>query len=247
MKDNKIVLPQLIIFDLDDTILAYHAAIEPSMQASFANCASIQPIADTALLKREIHEMAEWYWSDLDRHRIGRADLRHARYQVITLALKKLGIVDDKYANALATERARLHEEYIESFPGAIDTIKHLKSSGYKLGMITNGAALVQNAKIDRFMLRDYFDFILVEGEVGYGKPDERIYRDALKIADVNAKNTWMVGDNLHFDILAAQQLGIFTVWNDHKNEGLPADSNIIPDLIINSITEIPTILHTEG
>ncbi len=243
MKTTDIIVPELIIFDLDDTILAYHAAIEPSMIKAFANCASIQPIPDTELLKHEIHDMAEWYWSDLERHRIGRADLRQARYEVITLALKKLGIVDDRYANTLATERARLHEEYIDLFPGAIETIKQLRSANYKLGMITNGAANVQNAKIDRFNLRDYFDFILVEGEIGYGKPDDRIYADALKITGVEAKKTWMVGDNLHFDILAAQQQGIFTVWNDHKNEGLTKDSVAIPDMIIHSITELPAIL----
>ncbi len=244
MKTVEIITPKLIIFDLDDTILAYHAAIEPSMKAAFANCASIQPIPDTDLLKREIHDMAEWYWSDLERHRIGRADLRQARYEVITLALKKIGIVDDRYANELATERARLHEEYIDPFPGAIDTITKLQLDGYKLGMITNGAANVQNAKIDRFNLRGYFDFIFVEGEVGYGKPDERIYSDALKFAGVNATDSWMVGDNLHFDILAAQKQGIITVWNDHKIEGLSIDSIAVPDIIINSITELPAILQ---
>ncbi len=246
MKTTEIIKPELLIFDLDDTILAYHAAIEPSMRDSFANCSHLQPIPDTEMLKREIHEMAEWYWSDLERHRIGRADLRQARYEVITMTLKKLGIEDDAYANALATERARLHEEYINPFPGAIETIIQLKNAGFIMGMITNGAAGVQNAKINRFKLREYFDFILVEGEVGYGKPDERIYTDALSIAGVKANKSWMIGDNLHFDILAARQAGIFTVWNDHKDEGLPSNSPATPDLIIKSITELITILQGE-
>ena len=49
-----------------------------------------------------------------------------------------------------------------------------------RLALVTNGAASLQRQKIARFELEPLFDLILVEGELGFGKPDERIYRLAL-------------------------------------------------------------------
>ena len=42
------------------------------------------------------------------------------------------------------------------------------------LAMITNGASATQRAKIERFHLAPYFDHILIEGELGFGKPEPR-------------------------------------------------------------------------
>lgn len=48
-----------------------------------------------------------------------------------------------------------------------------------------------------------------------------------------------MVGDNLVWDIEAPQKLGIYSVWNDFKKEGIPVPSCIIPDKSINAISDL--------
>jgi putative hydrolase of the HAD superfamily len=82
----------------------------------------------------------------------------------------------------------------------------------------------------------------LIEGELGYGKPDPRIFQLALDSLQVSSTSTWMVGDRLEFDILGAQKMGIFSIWNDFTKKGLPKDSKIVPDRIINNITELLAI-----
>jgi hypothetical protein len=47
------------------------------------------------------------------------------------------------------------------------------------------------------------------------------------------------VGDNLEWDVAAPQRLGIYGIWNDYLNKGLPPTTNIHPDRIINSISEL--------
>jgi putative hydrolase of the HAD superfamily len=47
------------------------------------------------------------------------------------------------------------------------------------------------------------------------------------------------VGDNLVWDVGAPQKLGIFGIWNDYRNKGLPPSSKIIPDRIITNISEL--------
>jgi putative hydrolase of the HAD superfamily len=104
---------------------------------------------------------------------------------------------------------------------------------------LTNGNSKLQNGKINRFNLASYFEFILIEEELGFGKPDSRVFKIALEKLDVFSKNVWMVGDNLVWDIQGAQESGIFAIWNDFNKNGLPENSRIKPDRIINNISEL--------
>lgn len=79
----------------------------------------------------------------------------------------------DSYT-ALREER----EETIAPFPGAIETLHRFRDKGVRPGL-TNGRAETQRAKVDRFGLDSLFDFVLIEGEFGVGKPDERVYLKA--------------------------------------------------------------------
>jgi putative hydrolase of the HAD superfamily len=108
-----------------------------------------------------------------------------------------------------------------------------------KLALVTNGAAEIQRAKVERFALTHRFDHIQIEGEHGFGKPDERAYLHAMRALGVTAPETWMIGDNLEWEIEVPQRLGIYAIWIDAHGEGLPAESTVKPDRIIRSLTEL--------
>ena len=55
----------------------------------------------------------------------------------------------------------------------------------------------------------------------------------------VTAPETWMIGDNLEWEVEAPQRLGIYAIWIDVHGDGLPADSTVKPDRIIRSLTEL--------
>ena len=67
------------------------------------------------------------------------------------------------------------------------------------------------------------FDHIQIEGEHGFGKPEERAYLHAMQALGVAAPETWMVGDNLEWEVVAPQRLGIYAIWIDVHGDGLPA------------------------
>jgi putative hydrolase of the HAD superfamily len=48
-----------------------------------------------------------------------------------------------------------------------------------------------------------------------------------------------MIGDNLEWEVVAPQRLGIYAIWIDVHGDGLPADSTVKPDRIIRSLTEL--------
>ena len=110
---------------------------------------------------------------------------------------------------------------------------------GIRLALVTNGAAAIQRAKIERFALAHRFDHIQIEGEHGFGKPEERAYHHAMDALGVAAGDTWMIGDNLEWEVEVPQRLGIYAIWMDTHGDGLPEGSTVRPDRIIRSLTEL--------
>jgi putative hydrolase of the HAD superfamily len=124
-------------------------------------------------------------------------------------------------------------------FPGAVETLQAIRAAGVKMALVTNGDSAGQRAKVERFALAPLFDHIQIEGEAGFGKPEARAYLHAMQTLDVAAADTWMVGDNLEWEVAAPQRLGIFAIWHDHLGEGLPPGSPYRPDRIIRALAEL--------
>ncbi len=124
-------------------------------------------------------------------------------------------------------------------FPGALDAVRGFIGAGIKLALITNGAAQTQRAKVERFDLEPLFDCIVIEGEFGVGKPDERVFKHALDSLDASPSDAWMVGDNIEHDVGGAQAVGIHGVWVDAQGAGLPETTSVRPDRTIRRLTEL--------
>jgi putative hydrolase of the HAD superfamily len=60
-----------------------------------------------------------------------------------------------------------------------------------------------------------------------------------MEVLGVGPHETWMVGDNLEWEIVAPQRLGIYAIWYDGYGVGLPRNSAIRPDRIIRRLSEL--------
>ena len=233
------MFPKGILFDLDDTIIAYGGISEPIWREVCDRFSPENDKLEPEILYKEIKAISRWYWSDSERHRIGRSDLNRARRYVLELVFEKLGVDDVTLAHKIGETFQRRREEELYLFDGARETVEYFYNNGVVLAMMTNGEKEKQREKIERFDLEKFFRIILIEGEQGFGKPDERVYKKALKGLGLNTDEVWAVGDSLEFDIEGPQKLGIFSIWNDFSKKGLPEGSKVIPDRIINSISEL--------
>ena len=231
-------LPKGILFDLDDTILSAYGRPEAAWRkVAQAFVPRIAPVAadELALL---INDVAREFWADAARHKEWRAKLGEARREIVRRGCAGLGFSSDLIA-AMADRFTLLRDEEMALFPGACETLDELKARGVRLALITNGSSEVQRAKITRFALGHRFEHIQIEGEHGFGKPEERAYLHAMQALGVTAPDTWMIGDNLEWEVVAPQRLGIYAIWIDVHGDGLPADSTVRPDRIIRSLTEL--------
>jgi len=94
------------------------------------------------------------------------------------------------------------------------------------LGIISNGAREQQIGKLERAGLRRYFTVMVFSEDVGFGKPDARIFLEACRRARQVPGNCIHVGDDVVADIHASHALGMQPVWVDRlgrNQEQLPA------------------------
>jgi putative hydrolase of the HAD superfamily len=236
-------LPLGFLLDLDDTILDDSSNIDQCWRDACAANENGLGALDLSHVLDTIRNTSRWYWSDPDRHRDGRLQLDAARREVVRLALLELGVENAALADKIGDAYGERRDAGMEPLPDAIDTVRWLKESGCALALLTNGAGAAQRKKITRFGLTEFFDTILVEGEIGFGKPDPRVYQLALSRLDLPPREAWMAGDNLEWDVAAPQQLGLFTVWIDRHGRGLPPQSGVRPDRIVRALSELRALV----
>ena len=232
-------LPRAILLDLDDTILDDSGGVLACWRDACLKHQSNMNGLDADSVFEAIDRIREWYWSDPERHRVGRLELAWARGEVVRLALADLGVDDEDLARRIGDTYHAMRDDAIKPFDDAVPTVQWLRDQGCRLALLTNGASKLQRRKIDRFDLAPFFDAILIEGEVGFGKPDPRIYTKALEVLDVASTEAWMVGDNLEWDVAGPQREGIAGIWVDARGRGVPAGHAVRPHRIIDRLSDL--------
>jgi putative hydrolase of the HAD superfamily len=238
------VLPKAILFDLDDTLIsAYNRPDLAWVVIAQEFAAELHPIEPDEAAAA-INHAADVFWADAERHRVGRLQLLDARAVIIADAFAALAGAGrtppgESVGRHMAARYNAFREAQMHLFDGAHHVVDTFRAKGVRLALITNGAAVPQRAKVVRFELTHRFHHIQIEGEHGFGKPEERAYRHALAALGVEAADTWMVGDNLEWEVVAPQRLGIHAIWHDLVGEGVPEGSSARPDRVITSLHEL--------
>ena len=235
-------LPRAMLIDMDDTILSAYGRPEIAWNKVAAEFAEEFAPLSPQQVAAAVLDSGRRFWSTAEA--AWRLKLAEARQLVVkdgfaTLAATGQPALPMDLAIRLADRLTVYREEEMFMFPGAHDAIDAFKALGVKLALVTNGAADTQRAKVERFALTHRFDHIQIEGEHGFGKPEERAYLHAMQALGVTAPETWMIGDNLEWEIVVPQRLGIYAIWMDAHGEGLPADTTVKPDRIIRSLGEL--------
>ena len=226
-----------LLLDLDDTLLAYSAGVDESWAAA---CAGARPPVDLAALTAALGETRKRFWTgDPERHRRERVNMLGAWTKIAAEALARCGAADEAAAAAIARDYAAHRRESMRLFPETRAFLDELRVRGVPLALVTNGDAGQQRDKIERHDLTRYFGAILIEGELGCGKPDEVVYREALRRLGAVAEGAVMVGDNLEWDVAGPQRLGLAGVWIDRAGTGLPESAAVRPHRVIRSLSEL--------
>ena len=157
--------------------------------------------------------------------------LRAFRRTAALVGCSDEGLIADLYAVYM-----RHRFEDIELYPDVAPTLDALPAD-ITVGLLSNG-----NGYPERCGLRDRFDFVVFSQEVGFEKPDRRIFLEACDRASCAPQELMHVGDSLESDVGGANGVGAVSVWLN-RNAGRN-DSSIVPDYEIQSLADLGDILE---
>lgn len=115
------------------------------------------------------------------------------------------------------TEAQKLNIIYWETFYASIKIYPYvkylfdlLKKLGIKIGILTNFTVEHQFKKLQLLNLLSYIDHLVTSEEVGYEKPDKRMFDHILEKMNIPISNLMMIGDNFVADIEPLKRYKIY-------------------------------------
>lgn len=102
--------------------------------------------------------------------------------------------------------------KYVALRDDTIETLKALQGK-YKLAVLSNGDSKSQHDKITNCHIDEYFDEVVVSGDIGINKPDKRIFEIMAEKLNVKPEECVFVGDVFSSDILGAIRANMIPVW----------------------------------
>ncbi len=139
--------------------------------------------------------------------------------EVYALTAKELGASDEQILKVLEIKKNNKETNKINF--KLIEIIKKLRNANYKIGLLSNNYISLRK-ELENLKLIDLFDSIVVSGEVGYYKPQPKIFE--ILFNELRVKNTEIIFiDDTENSLKGAKEIG-YTPILFTTNEKLKED-----------------------
>ncbi|MGB3253091.1 pyrimidine 5'-nucleotidase [Buttiauxella gaviniae] len=217
-----------ILFDADETLFTFDAF--GGLQRMFLDYS----VTFTAEDFQDYQAINKPLWVDYQNGAISALQLQHQRFEGWSERLSvPAGDLNAAFLNAMA--------EICVPLPGAVSLLNALKDK-VKIGIITNGFTALQQIRLERTGLRDYFDLLVISEQVGVAKPDRKIFDYTFEqMGQPPRDRVLIVGDTAESDILGGMNAGIATCWLNAHGRSLP--EGIMPTWEVTTLSELEQLL----
>jgi len=208
-------VPQVILFDLDDTLFAHREAVATGILLHLNRVGGSFASADRSSASTLWNALEEEHYHSYLAGVLDFAGQRRRRAQDFAASFN-VPLSD--------SEADRWFDDYFESYRASwrlhndalpcLDALTTL-IPGVRYGLITNGDPVFQGDKIRRVGLDDRFEHVVTSGALGFAKPDARIFEHACALFGVPVSSAVYIGDRLRTDALGAAMAGLTGVWLD--------------------------------
>jgi putative hydrolase of the HAD superfamily len=218
-----------VFFDLDDTLCGYWDACKAGLRTTFERV-PFEGKTTSEMVEIWAEEFRDfcptikelgWYEDYL-------ISGEPTRTETMRRTLLRLGMEDPVLAKRLGDVYQEERNRALVLFPGAERTLQKLRPI-YPLGLITNGPADIQRQEIQTLGIGHYFQTVLIEGEMGEGKPRLSVFRRAETEVGCNPEQILFVGNSYGHDIKPAIQAGWRTVWIRRASDVPPSTQGTNP------------------
>lgn len=224
---------EFLLLDLDDTILDFHKAEDIAVRKALSQAGA--DVTDAVVGRYStINKM---HWEMLERGEITREQVLVQRFACL---FRELGIETDAVACARNYERLLGIGHYF--LPGAKEALDILKER-YRLFLVSNGTASVQQGRMTSAGLYPYFEKVFVSEEIGYNKPAIEFFDACFaQIPGFDRSKAMIVGDSLTSDMQGGINAGIKTCWVNPNHK----DAKFSVDYQIEGLQQLPALLTKE-
>ena len=190
-----------IMFDLYGTLIDINTDESPDLfWESFALATAKYKAYDYLELKKEYLSICEV--------------LQKEKEEIEILdVFEKLFTVSRETSCEIALIFRKLSTKYIKKYIGVDKLLTKLKENGHKIYLLSNAQNAFTIPEMKELDLIKYFDGIAISSDYGVKKPNKDFYLKAMKKFNLEAKNTWMIGNDYECDIKPAQELGLRTIF----------------------------------
>lgn len=235
--------PRWLFFDLDDTLwdfkrnslesLRHVYSIYPEI---FGRFPTFEQFVD------EYHAHNSDLWIDFAEGKVSSGRLKSERWRRTLFPGS-----DSEKPVAVCADIDREYLHFLAEQPGLVDGVREVLdnlSRRYMIGVLSNGFLDTQYRKLRHSGLWRYVVRTIVSDEVGYQKPDPRLYKYAVDATGAVGTPV-MIGDNPHTDIIGALRAGWQAVWYNPEELEFPYSKEILgkegihPGLYLGSIQKI--------
>lgn len=129
-------------------------------------------------------------------------------YSILEYAYVMNGIPEEKACVYTVEARKHLADPFIyKLYDDTLDTLKKAKEAGYRNVILSNHIPELPYMA-ECLGLMEYVDVCISSANVGYEKPNPKIFEIGLETAQ-HPDTVWMVGDTIDADIRGAEAVGI--------------------------------------
>ena len=227
---------EAITIDLDDTLWP----IRPTLVAAEAILARwLEERAPAAAASLDAERRAELRRRLLERHPERAHDVSFLRRESLRLALEEAG--DDPGLAEAAFEVFLAARQRVEPYED-VEEVLCRWASRYRLVALSNG-----NADIARIPCGRHFSAAVSAHEVGFAKPDPRMFAAACEAAGAPPERCLHVGDDWHLDSAAARAAGMHAAWirrPEFAHREIPAEAREDDTPVFDSLCALDAWLH---
>lgn len=212
--------PKAVFFDLDDTLFDHLYSTRQGLQTICQTypCFQQHPVevlfADYTRLLDEVHLLVL-------QGSLTKEESRIERFRRFFL----LHSAEIENLPAAIEHAARLHRATYQAscqvVAGALPLLEYLHGK-VKIAVVTNNIVATQVEKLRHLQLAHLIDELVVSEEVGFIKPDPRIFQVALQRIGCTAQDVVMIGDAWKADVLGATRAGMRAIWLNRTGMACP-------------------------
>lgn len=126
----------------------------------------------------------------------------------------------------------------LQLYPDVREVLSSLRGR-YRMAALSDGQSVWALPELREVGLLEYFECFLISSDLGYRKPDPRMFEKILERMELAASEVLFIGNDMYRDVFGARRLGIKTVFF-RSNQGEQRNMGAEPDYIIDHFAQLP-------